>query len=88
MTEPNLVCRTCGAHVQWAQTEKGRRMPVNIEPVKDGNILLQHRPDRIPLAVYLTPEQIKSFEGSLQRHRLFKSHFATCPQAKSWRKKQ
>jgi hypothetical protein len=80
-------CRSCGAKILWATTEKGRRMPVDFSPNEKGNIFLQHRPEREPLAVYATAEQIAAFEGTLQQHRLFTSHFATCPEAKKWRKK-
>jgi hypothetical protein len=61
-------------------------MPVDVHPTEKGNIQLMHRPDNIPLAVYLTKEQIDRLEG-LQRYRLFTSHFATCPSAKKWRKR-
>jgi hypothetical protein len=81
-------CRSCKAQIIWTMTERGRRMPVDAEPSKKGNIMLHPRPDdQAPLAIYLTTEQIAAFDGSLQRHRLFTSHFVTCPEAKKWRKK-
>jgi len=80
-------CRSCGAKILWAVTEKGKRMPLDAEPSEAGNIFLQHRPNQNPLAVYTTEEQRKATKGTLMEHRLFTSHFATCPQAKKWRKK-
>jgi hypothetical protein len=80
------LCKSCGARVQWAMTERGKRMPVDYEPSPAGNILLQYRMNQPPLAVYLGADAIEHLDG-LQRHRLFTSHFATCPQAKRWRKK-
>lgn len=79
-------CRSCNAPVRWAITERGRRMPLDVEPSDEGNILLQDREGREPLAVVLTKGQIAAFDGSLQRHRLHRSHFATCPHGKHWRK--
>jgi hypothetical protein len=67
-------------------------MPVDLEPSENGNILLQHREGRAPLAVYLNEKErqklIDALDGRLQRHRLFTSHFVTCPQAKTWRKQK
>lgn len=82
----DFICRSCNARIQWAITERGRRMPVDVQPNDAGNILLQPRVDNIPLAIYLTAEQVAAFDGTLQRHRLYQSHFATCPDAKKWRK--
>lgn len=72
-------------------TERGRRMPVDLEPSDAGNILLQHRQGDVPLAVYLNEKEklqlIDALDGRLQRHRLFTSHFVTCEHAANWRKK-
>jgi hypothetical protein len=91
MSQPQHVCRSCGAPIQWAMTEKGKRMPVDLKPDERGNILLQHREGDVPLAVYLNDIEkqklIDALDGRLQRHRLFLSHFVTCKHAAGWRKK-
>lgn len=86
-----IVCRSCGAPIQWAVTEKGKSMPVDLQPSEDGNILLQHREGKVPIALYLNEKEkqqlIDALDQRQQRHRLFLSHFVTCKQAASWRKK-
>lgn len=52
-------CRGCGAAIAWIVTDKGRRMPVNLEEWR--------------------PTDGTSVRGE--------SHFATCPDAKRFRKK-
>jgi hypothetical protein len=79
-------CRSCDARVIWSVTERGRRMPVDYQPLEKGNLLLTYRPNLPPLAVYHTKEEIAALPA-LQKHRLRLSHFVTCPQRKKWRKK-
>ena len=88
------VCKSCGAAVEWATTEKGKRMPVDAEPVEGGNILLSHRKvGQPPVALYQSAEQIAKLAAEHERSpqegplRLYVSHFSTCPQAPGWRKK-
>jgi hypothetical protein len=80
-------CRSCGAPVIWTITEgEGKTMPVDAEPVEDGNIRLEERGQKTnmgtpaPTAIYDTTE---SLFGSSNR---YVSHFATCPEATQWRK--
>lgn len=83
-------CRSCGVEVIWTVTETGKQMPVDVEPVENGNLLLMHRKGFKPLSVYQSKEMLAALaeHGGLQAHRLHLSHFATCPQSKKWRKKQ
>jgi hypothetical protein len=72
------VCRSCNAPVVWVQTVKGKRMPVDLEPVWAGNLILRERMGQAPLVFYTKPyAEIKRFI----------SHFSTCPEAKRWRGK-
>lgn len=64
-------CRSCGAEVIWVETEKGRRMPVDAESTEGGNIVL----------VDGVAKYVKAGEGT------HVSHFVTCPNAKSHRRK-
>lgn len=66
----NTTCRSCGADVIWAQTSKGRHIPLDAVPASDGNILLT--------------DGIARVVDPGQGH--FVSHFVTCPQAHQWRK--
>jgi hypothetical protein len=79
MSQANLVCRSCGQKVQWVMTEKGRRMPVDLQPVYAGNIILKDRSGNVPLAIYVKPDP---------QFKRYISHFATCPSADKWRKKK
>jgi hypothetical protein len=72
-------CRSCQAEIVWAVTDTGKRMPLDAEPVSAA-----HRPSGLfvldeggehPLAFTLAAGQP-----------LYRSHFATCPNADQHRK--
>jgi hypothetical protein len=69
-------CSSCGASIIWAETAKGKRMPVDARPSEGGNILLEQRPGLAPLV------DVRS--GVVEGGRF--SHFATCPQASKHRR--
>lgn len=85
MTTPTFAtenCRSCAALIIWAETERGRSMPVDAQPSADGSIRLHAREQyRSPLAVVLPVA--KRF-GLTNLHT---SHFATCPHAARWRQR-
>jgi hypothetical protein len=88
------VCASCKAPLIWATTERGKRMPVDSEPVTGGNILLSHRhvgepPVALPQAKAALEQLAAEHERSPQEGplRLFTSHFATCPDAAAHRKR-
>lgn len=69
-------CSSCGAPILWAISEKGKRIPMNPEPVVPPGLFVLidrpgHPPDAISLARATGPA----------RPRLYESHFATCPDA-------
>jgi hypothetical protein len=75
-------CRSCRKPIQWAVTEKGRRMPIDVEPAADGNIVLQVRGRFMPpLAIVRGAVLIDD-----NNEKRYKSHFATCPNAAQHRK--
>lgn len=69
-------CRSCGAPVIWTVTERGKRMPVDAEPVWGGEFVIGQEGD-IVRAIY------DRRDGDCLRH---KSHFATCDQPDKWRR--
>ena len=78
-------CRSCQAPIIWARTERGKRMPLDAEPVCDaiaetrGLFVLRERDHAdSPLAIAAW-----GLEGTEPHYR---SHFATCPNAASHRK--
>jgi len=78
-------CRSCNAPLLWALTEKGRRMPLDEEPYggpePSGLFVLRGRDQLVPTAVAATPD---AFPGEP----LFRSHFASCPNAASHRRRR
>lgn len=70
------TCKSCGAEVWWKLTKNDKRMPVDPVPSDQGNVQLVG-----DLAIVLTAEQLEQNTGPLHR-----SHFATCPEAKSHRR--
>lgn len=76
-------CRSCGAPVIWTVTHKGKRMPVDADPVENGNIKLRRDGDRV-VAEYPGKEHPGLFDDADEARYL--SHFATCPNAGDWRR--
>lgn len=69
-------CRSCGAQIFFARTEKGRRMPIDAEPVAGGNLSLILGPP------HLAEVRVVEVDGMNR----YVSHFATCPQSAAHRK--
>jgi hypothetical protein len=65
------TCKSCGAEVVWI-TMKGSGRPNPLNPVPQRRIVIESRGDEDPVGVVVAT---------------YESHFATCPQAKQWRKK-
>lgn len=73
-------CQSCHAKVIWAVTTRARTMPVDAEPVADGNVQLEHRGEGVtPLA------HVLSIAQRFGKKELRRSHFASCPDAAKWR---
>lgn len=76
------ACRSCGAAIYWTKTAKGKAMPVDVKPDKQGRLVL-----------YSTDSGIQSrHEDDAPKYavrscqdRRYISHFATCPDAKEHR---
>lgn len=75
------TCRAqvCGARFQWAETAKGRAIPVDLEPDPTGNVRLVARNYRpgAPLAEVLTGSEL--VDARRAGEDLYLAHFATCP---------
>jgi hypothetical protein len=65
-------CKSCHRQVRWVKTAEGRNMPLDVHPTPDGSILLltNGRSRVVPEA-----------DRAQCVAPLFKSHFATCPNA-------
>lgn len=70
-------CRSCGAPIVWARTHAGKSIPIDVDPAIGG-------PANYP------DGNIALFNGvaEVTASGPHKSHFATCKDAASWRKKK
>ena len=66
-------CKSCDAVIIWAETEKGTRIPLNIKPEK---------------RFILTGDGSWGDTQVATMVDTYVSHFATCPDAGKFRKKQ
>jgi hypothetical protein len=70
-------CRSCKAEITWARTRAGKAIPIDPDPRSDGNVVIEAD----GAAVYLGADSTYTGER-------FVSHWVTCPDAESWRKKR
>lgn len=85
MSPEAKYCRSCGAELIWTVTANGKRMPVDIAPREDGNILLTEYPDGLMTAEYVKPTLFEEWDVPAPEPRRHLSHFRTCKQSKEWR---
>jgi hypothetical protein len=87
-----VPCTSCGAPVFFVRTERGELMPLDADPVKDGNIVVRDwsvtedgTTTAGKVAVALKGDL---FEGDTGGEVRYKSHFATCTDPARHRKKR
>lgn len=75
------LCASCKAPIFWAETEKnGKPMPIDYAPNEMGNVVIIAPADpREPLVASLDV-------GFRKNGPRYMTHFATCPDSKSWSK--
>jgi hypothetical protein len=71
------ICRSCRARITWLETAGGKKIPVDEDPVPDGNIVVVGG-----MAHVLGKHDVSELAFTEPR---YKSHFVTCPQAREWR---
>lgn len=93
------TCRSCHTPIRWAITEGNhKRIPLDIEPTADGNIVETGDIDaatKAPIVRYLKkaerptmfPSLALMVGGQTPDSARYVSHFATCPNADEHRKK-
>lgn len=89
--QPAAECRTCGAPIAWAITDRGRRIPIDPKPVPDA---LHADGQWTPGLLAITLDAYGVAHARAWRKgeprpdaTLYASHFATCPQANAHRKR-
>lgn len=75
------TCRGCGADIEWARLN-GKPHPFDVDPDAKGSHMLMETASEVATVAVLVPKE-KRKSGD----RLVLSHFATCPQAASFRKR-
>lgn len=86
MTAPSITrdlsrCRSCGATIVWARTTNHTSIPLDADQHRDLVIVADS-----PLEILQdVPLVVRTLRG--RRVKGPRSHYATCPQAASWRKK-
>jgi hypothetical protein len=79
---PMVRCRSCGARIFWATTDRGKAMPIDVEPAAEGNVRLRWSSEGTPLVTVLTNGQREEHRGEL-----YQAHFRSCPDADRWRRR-
>lgn len=81
------ACRSCRAAIIFVPTKSGKRMPIDPEPYDDGNVVL-----RVPAGMMGSGEKVAHLladtEAPLEGELRFRSHFASCPNAKRHRRRR
>lgn len=78
-------CRSCNAEILWAETANGKKMPLDAEPVDASEllaglqVLLKGRGDH-------GEDLVTSAVATGLPVPLYRSHFATCPDAAQHRR--
>jgi hypothetical protein len=70
-------CRECGAPIIWGETPAGKMMPLNAEPIA---------PPRGTWALTVGKTRRATLDDIRLMRPLHEPHWATCPDAKSFRK--
>jgi hypothetical protein len=76
----SAFCRSCGEEVVWTKTAKGKNMPVDAQPVEDGNLILSRGEDGTLRSVY-----VRAGATDQAGEPRYTSHFATCVHANQHR---
>ncbi len=79
------ACKACGARMLFVETVKGKRMPVDLEPV-------EFVPDLNGRNKYVLEDGnvvtgVPAEPGDQDKHRGYISHFATCPYGARFRRR-
>lgn len=80
-------CKACGAPIFFGLTSAGKLIPIDVEPVADGNVILgpmvQHPVTREGLRQAIV---LSRADTPLDDPERFVSHFVSCPNADSFRR--
>ncbi len=84
----SATCRSCRQPVRWVETTTGRKMPLDPEPVEDGNVVetdVLHEGTSLERVIV----RVLALGTPPPPDRLlYRSHFATCPNAAQHRQRR
>ena len=89
MARPSMsTCRSCRAPIEWALTEYGRKMPLDVGTYGDGRVVVVGRANAglTPIVVTLGIDTLERAD-SLGGRELRRSHFQTCPDSSEHRRR-
>lgn len=73
-------CGSCHSEIEWATSEAGRAIPIDAQPVDDGNLAVRRVGNELHSRVVKPDDEL----GPDEKRGV--SHFATCPNANQHRK--
>ena len=86
MSPTQARCRSCSALILWVESENRKPMPLDHDPTPTGNVTIATSRERGCLVGFvLTDDDPRRTNGSQV---LYTSHFATCPDGPTWRKRK
>lgn len=81
-------CRSCGAPIRWAHTEAGKVIPLDADPVPDGNVTFTGASSTNDRGVTRPVVRVEAQPSLLPPDGdTYVSHFVTCPDGDTWRRK-
>lgn len=78
-------CKSCGAPIVWCLNHKGTKVPFDVRPTNQPHGAYTIERDE---AGQLIAEPIADKGPEVSERPWFRSHFATCKDAKSWKGKK
>lgn len=79
-------CRSCGAPILWAITNRGKRIPLDAEPTFRGNMVVEAK------SVEQNGHMVEQLHANVvsplfdSKQNRYMPHHASCPDAKRWRR--
>lgn len=78
-------CRSCNADIFWCLSSLGKNIPIDAEPVDNGNLYIVKNGFRY-LAISVNANTTIAEVCRKENREKYISHFATCPHANQHRK--
>lgn len=70
------ACKSCGAPIRWLTTLRGKQIPIDPEPVPNGNVVIEGNGRARVIG-----------NGAPADGPLYQSHFASCPSSAQHRRR-